>query len=106
MSAWRSKVSLNSSRPLRTFPREGTFLDESPALTAVLQAQPRRIVPSGAARRAGTDARRGLARPAGAAGRDWEGRARHGKPPDVAGGSPGYAFAPDRGSLVRRSAGR
>jgi len=41
----RPKVSLNSSRPLRAFPREGTFLtDESPALTAVLQAQPARIV--------------------------------------------------------------
>jgi hypothetical protein len=39
MSAGRSKVSLNPSRPLRTFPREGTFFDESPALTAVLQAQ-------------------------------------------------------------------
>jgi hypothetical protein len=38
------KVSLNSSRPLRTFPREGTIIDESPALTAVLQAQPARIV--------------------------------------------------------------
>ncbi len=38
------KGSLNSSRPLRAFPREGTVSDESPALTAVLQAQPRRIV--------------------------------------------------------------
>ena len=56
MSTGRSKVSLNSSRPLRAFPREGTFLDESPALTAVLQAQPGRIVPSSAARRAGTRA--------------------------------------------------
>ena len=39
------QVPLNSSRPLRTFPRAGTVLDESPALTAVLQAQPRPIVP-------------------------------------------------------------
>ena len=30
--------SLNSSRPLRDFHREGTFVDESPALTVVLQA--------------------------------------------------------------------
>ncbi len=42
-AATRPKVSLNSSRPLRTFPREGTIFDESPALTAVLQAQPRRL---------------------------------------------------------------
>jgi|SRR5579885_1914441 len=35
-----SKVPLNSSRPLRAFPRAGTIDDESPALTAVLQAQP------------------------------------------------------------------
>ena len=48
MSAGRSKVSLNPSRPLRAFPREGTIIDESPALTAVLQAQPGRIVASGA----------------------------------------------------------
>ena len=34
----RWKVSLNSSRPLRGLLREGTFIDESPALTAVLQA--------------------------------------------------------------------
>jgi hypothetical protein len=34
-----SKVPLNSSRPLRAFPHEGTIVDESPALTAVLQAQ-------------------------------------------------------------------
>jgi hypothetical protein len=54
MSAWRSKVSLNPSRPLRAFPREGTFIDESPALTAVLQAQPRRIVARGSAQRAAT----------------------------------------------------
>jgi hypothetical protein len=50
----RSKVSLNSSRPLRAFPREGTIIDESPALTAVLQAQPGRIVPSGVRWGAGT----------------------------------------------------
>ena len=70
----RSKVSLNSSRPLRAFPREGTFFDESPALTAVLQAQPRRIVPSAPRDGAGTDAgreRRPL-RPAG--GDDGGGR--------------------------------
>ena len=36
-----AKVSLNSSRPLRAFPRAGTYIDESPALTAVLQAQRR-----------------------------------------------------------------
>jgi len=44
-----SKVSLNSSRPLHAFPREGTSHDESPALTAVLQAQRPAIVaaPSG-----------------------------------------------------------
>ena len=35
----RPKGSLNSSRSLRALPREGTVLDESPALTAVLQAQ-------------------------------------------------------------------
>ena len=39
--ACASKVSLNSSRPLRTFPHEGTFIDESPALTTVLQARHR-----------------------------------------------------------------
>ena len=39
-----SKVSLNSSRPLHAFPREGTSHDESPALTAVLQAQRPAIV--------------------------------------------------------------
>jgi hypothetical protein len=39
------KVPLNSSRPLGAFPRPGTFPDESPALTAVLQAQRRIIVP-------------------------------------------------------------
>ena len=39
-----SKVSLNSSRPLHAFPREGTYQDESPALTAVLQAQRPAIV--------------------------------------------------------------
>jgi hypothetical protein len=39
-----AKVSLNSSRPLRGFPRAGTYIDESPALTAVLQAQPGGIV--------------------------------------------------------------
>src|SRR6478735_12690176 len=39
-----AKVSLNSSRPLRRFPCAGTYIDESPALTAVLQAQPARIV--------------------------------------------------------------
>jgi hypothetical protein len=39
-----SKVSLNSSRPLHAFPREGTSHDESPALTAVLQAQQPAIV--------------------------------------------------------------
>ena len=61
MSAVRSKVSLNSSRPLHAFPREGTFLDESPALTAVLQAQPRRIVPSAAAGWVGTGGRGALA---------------------------------------------
>lgn len=32
------KVPLNSSRPLRGFHREGTIVDESPALTVVLQA--------------------------------------------------------------------
>ena len=42
--AQQPKVSLNSSRPLRAFPREGTFIDESPALTAVLQAQRAAIV--------------------------------------------------------------
>src|SRR6516162_1103064 len=44
-----SKVSLNSSRPPHAFPREGTSHDESPALTAVLQAQRPAIVaaPSG-----------------------------------------------------------
>ena len=40
----RPKVSLNSSRPLHAFPREGTSHDESPALTAVLQAQRAAIV--------------------------------------------------------------
>ena len=40
----KAKVSLNSSRPLRAFPRAGTYIDESPALTAVLQAQPGAIV--------------------------------------------------------------
>ena len=55
MSAERSKVSLNPSRPLRAFPREGTIIDESPALTAVLQAQPGRIVPGSDAPRVGTD---------------------------------------------------
>ncbi len=39
-----TKVSLNSSRPLRAFLRAGTYIDESPALTAVLQAQPGAIV--------------------------------------------------------------
>jgi hypothetical protein len=34
----RPKVFLNSSRPLRGFRREGTVIDESPALTVVLQA--------------------------------------------------------------------
>src|SRR3954462_6035387 len=47
MSAGRSKVSLNPSRPLRAFPHEGTIIDESPALTAVLQAHPERIVAVG-----------------------------------------------------------
>jgi hypothetical protein len=105
MSAWRSKVSLNSSRPLRTFPCEGTFLDESPALTAVLQAQPRELYQ--AAQRGGLEPMpaKGLARPMGAAGRDWEGRARRGRPPEVA-DSPGYACAPHRGRRVQRSAGR
>jgi len=37
----RWKDSLNSSRSLHGFRREGTFFDESPALTAVLQAQRR-----------------------------------------------------------------
>jgi hypothetical protein len=39
-----AKVSLNSSRPLRALPRAGTYIDESPALTAVLQARPGAIV--------------------------------------------------------------
>ena len=39
-----TKVSLNSSRPLRALPRAGTYIDESPALTAVLQARPGAIV--------------------------------------------------------------
>ena len=39
-----AKVSLNSSRPLRAFLRAGTYIDESPALTAVLQARPGAIV--------------------------------------------------------------
>jgi hypothetical protein len=39
MGAPRPKVSLNSSRSLRALPHEGTVFDESPALTAVLQAQ-------------------------------------------------------------------
>jgi len=43
IGASRRKVSLNSSRPLRGLPREGTSFDESPALTAVLQAQTRRF---------------------------------------------------------------
>src|SRR5262245_46601287 len=38
------KGSLNSSRPLRGFRREGTVIDESPALTVVLQAHARRIL--------------------------------------------------------------
>lgn len=38
------KGSLNSSRPLRGFHREGTVVDESPALTIVLQAQPAAIL--------------------------------------------------------------
>ena len=39
-----TKVSLNSSRPLRRLPGAGTYIDESPALTAVLQARPGAIV--------------------------------------------------------------
>jgi len=39
-----AKVPLNSSRPLRALPRAGTYIDESPALTAVLQARPGAIV--------------------------------------------------------------
>jgi hypothetical protein len=42
--SFQTKVSLNSSRPLRRFPGAGTYIDESPALTAVLQAQPGAIV--------------------------------------------------------------
>ena len=42
----RWKDSLNSSRSLHGFRREGTFFDESPALTAVLQAQPRGLYSS------------------------------------------------------------
>jgi hypothetical protein len=37
------KVSLNSSRPLHGFHREGTIFDESPALTIVLQAHRHQI---------------------------------------------------------------
>jgi len=43
-----AKVSLNSSRPLRALPRAGTYIDESPALTAVLQARQRAIVQANA----------------------------------------------------------
>ena len=45
------KGSLNSSRPLRGFHREGTFVDESPALTIVLQAQRAAILADARARR-------------------------------------------------------
>ena len=118
MSAGRSKVSLNSSRPLRAFPREGTFLDESPALTAVLQAQPGRIVPSSAARRAGTRAgggggfrpvggleQWGAVGPMGGGGRVWGGRIRLGRLPAMARSSC-CACAPYRAAAVWPSAAR
>jgi len=48
------KGSLNSSRPLRGFHREGTIVDESPALTIVLQAQRARILKHPTKSRAGS----------------------------------------------------